>query len=174
VQGERRVLLVQPGDRTLRLAGRETVEQLVEAVRHRRQGPLVRRFIEGHQDLLERALAQHEDEAGQSVADLDEVEAAEVGGAWLGRRRDARGPGDRGQRLAARRNQCSLANSTWPNWCLIISCSTAGRGTMSVIASTKKRYPASVGIRPADVCGCVSSPLASSSARMLRSSRIPR
>ena len=30
--------------------------------------------------------------------------------------------------VAARRNQCSLANSTWPNWWRIMSCSTAGSG----------------------------------------------
>ena len=38
--------------------------------------------------------------------------------------------------VAARRNQCSLANSTWPNWCRIINCSTAGSGTASTIDST--------------------------------------
>jgi len=38
--------------------------------------------------------------------------------------------------VAARRNQCSLANSTWPNWWRIISCSTAGSGIASVIDST--------------------------------------
>ena len=38
--------------------------------------------------------------------------------------------------VAARRNQCSLANSTWPNWWRIISCSTAGSGTASTIDST--------------------------------------
>ncbi len=38
--------------------------------------------------------------------------------------------------VAARRNQCSLANSTWPNWWRIISCSTAGSGTVSTIDST--------------------------------------
>ena len=38
--------------------------------------------------------------------------------------------------LAARRNQCSLANSTWPNWWRIISCSTGGSGTCSTIDST--------------------------------------
>ena len=41
--------------------------------------------------------------------------------------------------VAARRNQCSLANSTCPNWWRIISCSTAGSGTDSAIDSTKKR-----------------------------------
>ena len=41
--------------------------------------------------------------------------------------------------VAARRNQCSLANSTCPNWWRIISCSTAGSGTASAIDSTKKR-----------------------------------
>ena len=38
--------------------------------------------------------------------------------------------------VAARRNQCSLANSTWPNWWRIMSCSTAGSGTASTIDST--------------------------------------
>ena len=38
--------------------------------------------------------------------------------------------------VAASRNQCSLANSTWPNWCRIMSCSTAGSGTVSTIDST--------------------------------------
>jgi len=70
--------------------------------------------------------------------------------------------------VAARRNQCSLANSTWPNWCRIMSCSTAGSGTASTSASTYQRYPSSVGTRPADVCGCDRSPDVSSSARMWR------
>ena len=38
--------------------------------------------------------------------------------------------------VAARRNQCSLAYSTWPNWCRIMSCSTAGNGMASAIDST--------------------------------------
>ena len=38
--------------------------------------------------------------------------------------------------VAARRNQCSLAYSTWPNWWRIISCSTGGSGTLSTIDST--------------------------------------
>ena len=40
---------------------------------------------------------------------------------------------------AARRNQCSLANSTWPNWWRIISCSTSGSGAESMIDSTYQR-----------------------------------
>ncbi len=38
--------------------------------------------------------------------------------------------------VAARRNQCSLANWTCPNWCRIISCSTAGSTAASASDST--------------------------------------
>ena len=38
--------------------------------------------------------------------------------------------------VAASRNQCSLAYSTWPNWWRIISCSTGGSGTESTMDST--------------------------------------
>src|SRR5215218_1668955 len=38
--------------------------------------------------------------------------------------------------VAARRNQCSLAYSTWPNWWRIISCSTGGSGALSMMDST--------------------------------------
>ena len=38
--------------------------------------------------------------------------------------------------VAARRNQCSLAYSTCPNWWRIISCSTGGSGALSMIDST--------------------------------------
>ncbi len=41
--------------------------------------------------------------------------------------------------VAARRNQCSLANCTWPNWWRIISCSTAGSAVTSAIDSTYRR-----------------------------------
>jgi hypothetical protein len=39
--------------------------------------------------------------------------------------------------VAARRNHCSLACWTWPNWWRIISCSTGGRIAVSLIDSTK-------------------------------------
>jgi hypothetical protein len=41
--------------------------------------------------------------------------------------------------VAARRNHCSDACCTWPNWCRIISCSTAGSWLFSATDSTKYR-----------------------------------
>ena len=41
-------------------------------------------------------------------------------------------------------------------------------GRMACSRSTKRRYPASVGIRPAEVCGAMMSPASSSAAMSLR------
>ena len=99
---------------------------------------LVDRVVVGEVDerLLDGAFAEDEDEAGHPLVDGDEVDPADVGGARL---RGVARPADRvmlASVVAARRNQCSLANSTWPNWCRIMSCSTAGSGTASTIDST--------------------------------------
>ena len=98
---------------------------------------LVGGVVERHEDLLEGALAQDEDQAGKPFADRDEVDAAQVRGlrAWPASRGRRRGSATASV-VAARRNQCSLAYSTWPNWWRIISCSTAGSGTVSTIDST--------------------------------------
>ena len=63
----------------------------------------------------------------------DEVDPADAGRPGLGRRREAGRRVTEASVVAARRNQCSLANSTWPNWWRIISCSTAGSGTASTM-----------------------------------------
>ena len=73
------------------------------------------------------AFAEHDDQAGEPVRDRDEVDPPDVGRARLGRRRDRRPSGSPPARIvAARRNHCSLACWTWPNWWRIISCSTGG------------------------------------------------
>ena len=79
-------------------------------------------------DLLDRALAQHEDQAGHPLVDRRRGRPGGCGrrAAWPA----WRGPAERvspARVVAARRNQCSLANSTWPNWWRIISCSTGGQ-----------------------------------------------
>ena len=57
----------------------------------------------------------------------DEVDPPDMGGARLGRRGEPGRARHPASVVAARRNQCSLANSTWPNWWRIISCSTGGQ-----------------------------------------------
>ena len=80
--------------------GGQVAEALVEQRRDGVELGLVDRVVavERDQHLLDGALAQDEDEAGEPVADRDEVEAAEVRGARLGRRGEAGGAGDRGER----------------------------------------------------------------------------
>ena len=76
---------VIPDSRSLRIAG------------DRVEGRLVDRLVglERDERLLDRALAQDEDEAGHPLVDGDEVDPADVGVARLGRGRQAGRAGDR-------------------------------------------------------------------------------
>ena len=100
-----RVVLGQAGqDRRGATAGRvgqPLVEQAGDAV----EGRLIDRLglVEVHDRLLDAAFAQHEDQARHPLVDGDEVDAADVRGAGLGRRRQtrrARQPGERRGREA--------------------------------------------------------------------------
>ena len=54
--------------------------------------------VEGDERLLDRALAEDDDEARHAVVDRDEVDAADAGRGGLGGRREAGGVGQRGDR----------------------------------------------------------------------------
>jgi len=50
----------------------------------------------------------------------------------------------------------------------MVRCSVVGRSDACINSSTKYRYPAMLGTRPADVCGWITRPSSSSAARSLR------
>ena len=69
---------------------------------------------------------------------------------------------------AASRAHCSSSSRAWWNWWRIMRFSGSGSSVSPSKCSTKKRYPCSVGTRPADVCGCVRKPSSSRAAISLR------
>ena len=77
---------VRPSTRSLRRPATLVSDDLVGA------------RVEGHEDLLQGPLAKHDDQAGEPVADRDEVHAADVRGRGLGGRREAGGAGQRRDR----------------------------------------------------------------------------
>jgi hypothetical protein len=86
-----RLRLVQGRKRSLGRGRGQVVEPFVEQA-----GGLVElglvdrtRLVEGHDRLLDGALAEHEDEARHPLVHGDEVDPSDVSGAWLGRGRDA-------------------------------------------------------------------------------------
>ena len=102
--------------------------------------PVERRLVD-RLDLVEEetaadaAFAQDEDQARHPLVDGHEVDPADVGGVRLrGRRARRSASGRRGRR--GEPEPVPLANSTWPNWWRIISCSTAGA---AVPRSTRRR-----------------------------------
>ena len=87
-----------------RARGGQVRQPLVEDGGDRVQRRLVDRVVpvERHERLLDRAFAQHQDEAGHALVDRDQVDPADVGVARLGRGREA---GRRGSPSERRRGQ---------------------------------------------------------------------
>ena len=76
--------------------GESLVEQAGDAVERRLVDAVG--LVEGDGRLLDRALAQDEDEARHPLVDRDEVDPPDVGGVGLGRRREAGRAGQPGER----------------------------------------------------------------------------
>ncbi len=74
------------------------VDEVVDHRGHGGEGRLVLRRGECDERLLDGPFAEYDDEAGHPLVDRDEVDASDARGGGLGRRREARGVGQRSDR----------------------------------------------------------------------------
>ena len=122
-----RPVAVDPGEGPLGVDRGPAGHQAVEDDGGAGQVLLLDGLGEGDEDLPQGAFAEDDDQAGEPIADRDEVDPPDVGGARLGRASRGRRSGWRPRGSSPRGGTTARdACCTWPNWWRIISCSTGG------------------------------------------------